>query len=282
LAADEGALARAEAYLKRDAFTGRALLAWLALSAEEQSIRTAAHQRLVRSLSARGFDALVRALYTESRRFMSGEAPAAVQHALVAHALNRRDVRAAAKVARDLATPSADESDYDWTLRRARILLYGGEPQRAVALLRNLVTAPEFAEDAAPRFLQVVFDMQTLGMDREALGLLESVYARVEDARARRELLYWRAESAAALNRFGEAAELYLRSARFDGAEGDDPWGHSARFRAAEMLAREGLKKDAETLYRGLLEETADPDRRILIERNIERLWLAAPSPTTR
>lgn len=280
LSADKAALERAEAYLERDAYTARALFAWLAFSAEEEQIRTAAHERLVTSLSARGLQAVTHALYTESGRFARDEIPAAVRHALMTDALSRRDVRAAAKHARDLATPPSGKPVDDWTLRRARVLLYGGEPDRAVRLLRDLVAAPEFGADFAPRFLQVVFDLQSLGLDREALILLESVYARVDDARMHRELLYWQAESTAALNRFTDAAELYLRSARFGDDDGRDPWGHSARYRAAEMLVKAGLTKDAEALYRKLLKETADPDRRFLIEQNIERLWLAAPAPT--
>jgi hypothetical protein len=43
------------------------------------------------------------------------------------------------------------------------------------------------------------------------------------------------------------------------------------------------MRKDAETVYRGLLKETADPEQRLLLESRIERLWLvASPAPTTR
>src|SRR5690606_4758441 len=140
----------------------------------------------------------------------------AVRHVLLAEALERGDLRAAAAHARDLVAPPEGQSEGDWQLRRARVLLYGGEADARHALLARLVERDEFDAEYAARWVQVVFDLQALGRHEQALDLLESAQARVDNARMRRELLYWRAESASALGRHREAAELYLRSAQLD------------------------------------------------------------------
>ncbi len=275
------ALARARAYARRDAYTARALYAWHALEAKDSRLRETGHAHLVAALSERRLGRVVHLLYTDAQRFAVNEIPAQVQYLLMQEALSRGDFAAAATYARALDNPPAEAPAADWKLRRARVLLYGGAPADAVALLRELIAEERLDADFAQRLLQVVFDMQALGRHAEAIELLASVAARVDNARMQRELRYWQAESAAALSRFAEAAELYLRSARFGDADGTDPWGHSARYRAAEALARAGLKKDAEAVYRDLLKETTSPERRILIEQHIERLWLAEPAATT-
>ena len=275
------AIARADAYRKTDPYAARALYAWNAVEANGAEVRAVAHDRLVASLSARKLDAVTRALYTQSTRVVFADLPDGVRRTLMNEALARHDLPAAARFARELDTPPPEVSERDWTLRRARLLLYGGEEKAAVELLDGLVTEGDFDVEFARRFLQVVFDLQAMGKHNEALALLDSVYTRVDNARMHRELLYWKAESSAALKHFAEAAELYLRSARFDGDDGSDRWGQSARFRAAEALAKGGMTKDAEAVYRGLLKETPDTDQRVLIEQNIERLWLPAPKSTT-
>ena len=276
------ALARADAYRKQDAYSARALYAWNAIEAQDGGIRVLAHERLVGDLAARRLEAVVRALYTGAKRFVSGKVPSSVQRVLMRDALAHQNFQEAARYARALTEPPAEGADFDWQLRRARVMLYGGEQRAAVELLERLIASDEFNGELAPRLLQVVFDMQSLGRHAEALRLLEAVYARVDNARMHRELLYWQAESAAALARHAEAAALYLRSAQYGEEDGTDRWGQSARFRAAEALTNAGLRDDAESLYRGLLKQTADPNRRLLIEQQIERLWLAAPAATTR
>jgi len=276
------ALARADAYAEDRPYEARALYAWVADEAREAGMRALAHARLVAHLRKHGLVGVAQVLYLESARFVRDEPPPTeVRHALLEEALGRRDFAVAAQLARDLVEPPADTPPAEWELRRARILLYGGEHGRAVQLLAQLVAAAPFDEAFAQRFLQVVFDLQAVGRHAEALELLESVEGRVDNARMRRELLYWQAESAAALQRHADAAQLYLHSARYGGSDGTDPWGHSARFRAAEQLVAAGLRADAETLYRELLRETSSPDRRLMIEQRIERLWLAAPPTTT-
>lgn len=274
-------IARADRGRKTDPWSSRALYAWNANEANTPELRALAHERLVASLSERKFGAVTRALYEQSSRIALADTPDAVRRTLMTEALSRRDLPVAARYARDLEEPPPDTDENEWRLRRARLLLFGGDVSTAIELLDGLAAEENFTDDFARRYLQVVFDLQAINKHAEALRLLDSVYERVDDPHMRRELLYWKAQSAAALERFGDAAEWYLRSARFDGNDGTDRWGQAARFRAAEVLAKGRMTKDAEAVYKGLLAETSDPDQRILIKQHIERLWLAGPTPTT-
>jgi tetratricopeptide (TPR) repeat protein len=120
----------------------------------------------------------------------------------------------------------------------------------------------------------VLFDLQAVDRHEEALRLLEALNARAQNEKLRRELLYWIADSQNALKHYQTAAELYLRSATFGGASGEDPWGHTARFHAAEALGRAGLVEDARRVYLKLHDVTPDPRQRAQIERQIQQLWL--------
>ena len=53
-----------------------------------------------------------------------------------------------------------------------------------------------------------------------------------------------------------------------------DPWAQTARYQAAEALAHAGLTDDARRLYAGLLEMARDPERRAVLRRAMQRLWL--------
>ena len=75
--------------------------------------------------------------------------------------------------------------------------------------------------------LQVVFDLQAVGKHAEAYVLLESLYSLVDQPQQQREILFWMADSKAALGEHEAAAELYLRSANHPPGEGKDIWGQS-------------------------------------------------------
>ena len=106
------------------------------------------------------------------------------------------------------------------------------------------------------------------------MALLEKLYHKTKATELQRELLFWMAESKVALGKSGEAAELYLRSAYHGQPKGGDMWGQSARYHAAESLAKAGNLEDARTIYQELLRFTPDAKRRAIIERNLQQLWL--------
>jgi len=269
---------------KRDAVQARAMFAFLTTHAQTERVRIAAHEWLTASLFEEGAIQLVQSLYLTSARYPDvSRMPALVRYRLADKALAEYNVQLAGMLLKDMQAPPAGEDEALWQLRRARVLVYAGNDQAAVELLRKLVVErPVLDPDFADRLLQVIFDLQAVDRHAEVLTLLESVYARVDNPRMRRELLFWEAESQSGLRRYQNAAELYLRSATFGGSSGGDPWGLTARFHAAEELAKAGLTEDARSVYNKLLQVTDDPRRRAVIERNIQQLWLVERKKTAQ
>jgi tetratricopeptide (TPR) repeat protein len=222
-------------------------------------------------------------LYTRSAHFSQLlEIPAVVRYRLADKALAEHNVKLAAELVRDLDQPPEDEDSELWTLRRARMLIYADQIGPGVTLLRDELGAREqMPADLADRYLQVLFDLQALNQHAEAAELLKRLYALVDAPALQREILFWQADSQTALGRHQEAAELYLRSATFGGGKGFDPWGETARFRAADELGKAGMVDDARSIYSALLRQATDPKRRVQIERQIQQLWLVRSKAAT-
>lgn len=272
---DEAWLAKAKMLAAKEPYKARALHAFLAQRAEDPAVRMNAHRLLADSLFEDGQMETLRALYLKSTRISGPEAvPVTVRYRLTEIALARFDIKLAAALMKDLAEAPPDEDANLWALRRARVLVYIGDVGAAQLLLVELIEKQKPMDaDFAGSFLQVVFDLQTVGRHIEALALLEKLYAATDSKSLQREILYWQADSHAALGQNAEAGELYLRSAVFNG-NGDDPWGQTARFHAAGSLARAGMVADARNIYAVLLKTTPDLARRAQIERQLQQLWL--------
>lgn len=265
-----GWLAHAKTYTPDEGYYARAVYAFLAQASDAPSIRDTAQARLADSLLAAGLPATLEALYPPASR---AAAPVPVRQRLLDAALARGDFKAAVSLMDELPPPAEDRA-LGWALRRARTLLYAGYRHEALVLLSSLLDEPRFDDEFAGAYLQVVFDLQALSLHEQALVLLEGISRRVDNARMQRELLYWQADSLAALGRHAAAAEHYLRSASHGGASPSDPWGQAARFHAAEALARARFVTDARSVYASLLKQTADPARRAAIEHQMQQLWL--------
>lgn len=265
-----------EAYKKNKPHYARALYVSLMRHGQDEQVRNYVHQQFAESLLAQGYAETLQALYLKAGRYRNlADVPGVVRYRLADKALAAFDIQLAARLMKELDQPPEQEDPDLWNLRRARVLVYAGEYAAAVKLLRDILdNRQELDTLLAERLLQVIFDVQAVERDTDALTLLASVYQRVDNERMRREILYWQAESRNALGQHLEAAELYFRSATFGGLNGADPWGHTARFHAAEALARGGLIEDARDVYLQLLKFTADPARRATIERSIQQLWL--------
>jgi hypothetical protein len=281
---DEGWRKLARTHCRKNPPLARALHAFQARQAATPAEREAAHRRLVANLFADGQAPLAQALYTRSTRYpVVGDLPVAVRYRLADKALADYDIHLAAELVRGLKTPPPDDDDPEgWVLRRARILIYAGQNREAATLLAGMLgDRSPLDGNFIDRYLQVLFDLQAVGAHAEAAVLLDSLSGEVDDARLQRELLFWRADSQAGLRNHRAAAELYLRSATHNGHSGGDPWGHTARFRAAEELGKAGLTRDARDVYTRLLSVTTDPARRTVIERQLQQLWTAARQKTT-
>ncbi len=269
---------------KTEAVSSRAIYGFLAIRVGVTSARDIAHQRLTDSLFADSKQAVARAIYARSAHFKSPTViPDAVRYQLANEALKAHDVHQAAIWMKDLRLPPSGEDVGQWTLRRARTLVYAGDTKPAIELLRNMLSEREtLADDMAKRTIQVLFDLQAVREHGDAYQLMQLVYDRVETQNVKRELLYWMGESKVALKEYEKAAELYLRSATLGQPKGADLWGQSARYQAAEALGKAGLAEDARSIYRGLLRVANDAKRRALIERRLQQLWLLENRNTTQ
>jgi hypothetical protein len=278
---DEAWLAQARCYPCRERFMARAFYAFLARAAQDPGVRGEAHDWLAYTLFVDGKPNTAQALYTRSTHFASLAAiPAVVRYRLADKALAEYNVKLAAELVRDLEQPPQEEDAELWTLRRARMLIYADQTEPGVRLLKEQLDArAHMSADLAERYLQVLFDLQALNQHAQAAELLARVNALVDEPALQRELLFWQADSQTALGRHREAAELYLRSATFGGANGLDLWGESARFRAADELGKAGLVVDARGIYAALLRQATDPKRRVQIERQMQQLWLVRSKP---
>lgn len=263
----------------------RSLYAFLVHRGHDPAMREQALQAFLASLAQRADgEVLLQRLFLDSRHYPRLEAiPLSARHRLVDAALARSDIELASRLMATMRDAPAGADRFMWQLRRARILIMGGQDEAGAWTLRELLKAQEvFGRDDLDRLLQVVFDLQTVGAHEAALALFPGVFARSEDPQLQREVLYWMAESHAATGRPERAAQLYLRSALHASERGLDPWGQTARYQAAQALASAGLFEDARRLYEQLLRVTDDASRRAVLKRELQRLWLRAQEPPSR
>jgi tetratricopeptide (TPR) repeat protein len=142
-------------------------------------------------------------------------------------------------------------------------------------VLQNLIS--EYREpnvEATDRILQVLFDMQTVDMHPQAITHFSQLLRLEIEPKQRREILYWIADSYRGIEKYDQAALLYLQSAMLPAPDSMDPWAQTARYHAAESLQSSGLVDDARRIYLDLLAVTEDAARRSVLNHKIQQLWL--------
>ena len=263
--------------VKRRPTQAAGLFALLAFNAHDPARGEAAHRELVR-LVAEDEEGRRRArrLYLEASRFAELEAvPETVRYPLLDHALADGDIPLASELMASLPRPPEGSDETEWSLRRARVLILGGQDAAGIEVLEGLLDGDQpLAVERIDRLLQVLFDLQSVGRHAEAAGLFGRILGRGADDRQRREIYYWLADSTKALGNHAEAARLYLKSAGLFDPYALDQWAQSARYAAAEALAEAGLADDARVLYKRLLAATNDPAREAVLRRKLQELWL--------
>lgn len=268
--------------LKADPVKARALFAVLAFTTTDPARRNVAHEYLA-SMIAKLPDGnrLLARLYLHSKRFPGPDSlPLPVRYRLVDYALGRSDLTLASRLMAGLDQPPAGTDPLDWQLRRARVLIRANQAAAGTALLDQVLKQhPSLDKKALDRFVQVIFDLQTVERQRDAIGLLERLLTRKLPLQRRRELLFWTADSYNALRRYKEAGALYLESAIVQSPFAMDPWAQTARYHAAGALAKAGFDGDARRLYQGLLNATHDPSRRMVLRHQIDQLLDAPQVP---
>jgi tetratricopeptide (TPR) repeat protein len=266
--------------LDSDQLRARVLFSVLSEYGSTAERRSVAHGYLVGLLDElENGKTLVKRLYLESRRYAEVEdLPPVIRYRLIDEALESGDLKTASRLMAGLAAPPAGGDRFDWDLRRARVAIFTGEVHRGIELLQSLLAAggPDWDRQRVDRLLQVVFDLQTVRYHQQALTLFEGVLEKRLDQRQQRELLFWMADSMQALERFDEAAYLYLKSATLSDPSAMDPWAQTARYRAAKALVEAGLLEDARQIYSTLLHATRDAGRRAVLQNEIQRLHLVS------
>ena len=219
---------------------------------------------------------LLENLFNRSQTFSSArKIPPGIRYQLVDLALKSADIEEATRLMSGLNTAPEGTSPLDWQLRQSRVLILGGRYDEGNLVLQNLIT--DYREPnpgATDRILQVLFDLQTVGLHTEAITHFNELLRLEIEPKQRREILYWIADSYRGLEQYNQAALLYLQSAMLPAPESMDPWAQTARFNAAESLQLSGLVDDARRIYTELLEVTDDAARRSVLNHKIQQLWL--------
>ena len=257
-------------------------------------------------------DVLLRHLYLDSKRFSGPAAvPPEVRYLLVDDVLQEPDIPLASQLMQGLdhaPPPPPDAKGYDaaaaeqdWQLKRAHVFILGGDPAAGVAALHKVIDLPPQPAPAAttapaagtaavsvaaakPRYdvddvLQVLFDLQTLHHDKDAIPLFEELLQQPLAPEQKRQMYYWTADSYKAIGEYTKAAELYLRSAMLPGPFTMDQWAQTSRYQAAQMLAKAGYLQDARNLYDGLLSATRDPAQQAVLQHDLQQLMLLPAKP---
>lgn len=277
LVGDDAAWLKETESYKKDPQRQRAMYAWLASNAANEKVRNQSHQALVKSLQQRpnGLE-VIRHLYRSAINDKINTVPPVVGYVLIDQALSESDIKLASSLLGELVAPPEGIDPMLWHLRRARVFVLAGDYDSGVKVLYRLLSAKnDFNKQQTDRFMQVLFDLQTVGRHGEAYDVFSRLYEQSTDPQLRREILYWMADSRVASKEYKAASQLYLQSARSPlGDDGLDLWGQSAYYQAAEALAKAGFIQDARNLYERLLEKSTDPARRAVLSRQLQQLLL--------
>ena len=264
--------------VEKDPLRARILFSVLAEYGSSPERRSVAHGYLVSLLDdLPNGKQLARRLYLESTRYAAADSlPPVIRYRLIDEALESGDLDTASRLMAGLAKPPAGSDRFEWDLRRARVAIYTGDLDAGVALLQQLLDTDkqQWDKPRVDRLLQVVFDLQTVKQHDKALLLFGTLLEKPLSVQQRRELLFWMADSLQELQRYDDAAYLYLKSATLADPTAMDPWAQTARYRAAKSLVDAGLVEDARQIYSLLLRATKDASRKAVLQNELQRLHL--------
>lgn len=272
---DESWYLLAEKHQDKQPVIARSLLAVLGLQSRDEAHRQQSLKTLAKMLEEKQQALLlVNRLFTESRRVGDmSHVPPEVRYQLIDYNLSQGEISAAARLMADLQQPPADQPQFDWNLRRARVLILSGSFREGGDLLNEMLKQQAPKQEEVDKYLQVVFDLQAVEQHKIALELFGQLQGLVSDVKVQREITFWRAESYAGLKLYDQAAYLFMRSA-ISPDRVYDPWYHTATFRAAESLMEAGLYEDARQRLLHLLKITVNTARKAVIRQRLQTIQL--------
>ncbi len=275
---DEKWLELASSASKATPLKARALFAMLMLQSSSGEISNRAASGYMNTFAEVDEEEhkLLENLFNHSETFSNAhKIPAGIRYQLVDLALKSADIEEATRLMSGLNSVPPGTSRFDWQLRQSRVLILGGRYEEGDQVLQALIG--EYIEpnpQSTDRILQVLFDLQTVGLHEQAIAHFNQLLRLNLEPRRRREILYWIADSWRGQKKFEQAALLYLQSAMLPAPDSMDPWAQTARFNAAESLQAAGLIDDARRVYQALLAVTDDAARRSVLNHKVQQLWL--------
>jgi tetratricopeptide (TPR) repeat protein len=253
------------------------LNAALVLHTDNFSTRQHQHKTIVEIIEKRknGLE-LIDQLYLHSNKVTDVNVlPDEVRYRLVDYALSESDYYAASTIMKTLKQPPEGKSLFDWRMRTARVLILQGEYAESEKMIRKTFSEkPKITHDELDRYIQVVFDFQTVQQHEQAIKLFDLLYIDGLDEKLKREIYFWKAESYFSLEQYDNAALFYLQSASAVKDGGNDLWAQSARFKAGRALILAGIYFDAEKVFTELLLITDSDARKALINQNLQKIRL--------
>ena len=209
--------------------------------------------------------------------------PDEVRYRLVDYALSEGSYSEAAIIMESLQEPPQGKTLFDWRMRKARVLILQGEYKQSENLIRKtFAEKSSITREELDRFIQVVFDFQTVQQHQQAIKLFDLVSLENLDEKLKREIYFWKAESFFSLKKYDQAALFYLESARAVNGEEHDLWGQAARFKAGRSLMLAEIYDDAKKVLSDLLIITASDSRKAIINQNLQKIRLLSSTVKDR
>ncbi|MCK4833290.1 MAG: hypothetical protein KAT12_00895 [Gammaproteobacteria bacterium] len=243
------------------------------------------HKTIVEIIESRknGLE-LINQLYLHSSKVTDVNVlPDEVRYRLVDYALSEGSYYEAATIMKSLKEPPQGKTLFDWRMRKARVLILQGEYEQSDALIRQTFKEKKSITRAElDRFIQVVFDFQTVQQHQQAIKLFDLISLVNLDENLKREIYFWKAESYFSLEEYDRAALFYLESARAVSGGVHDLWGQSARFKAGKALMLAEIYVDAKKVFSDLLTVTASDSRKAVIDQNLQKIRLLSSTVKNR
>jgi len=262
---------------QKQALNGRSYAAFIVIRGQSEDIKSQAAEFMRLQLeNDESGKRLLGVLFLDSDKFENYQSiPLSIRYLLAEQALQVQDILLASKLMASIKNAPTGTDSFMWSLRRARVLIMGGQSSAAEQALTDLLAQHEKLEiENYDRFIQVVFDLQTIGAHDESIKLFLGLLNRTEDTQRQRELYYWIADSFKASGRHAEAAQAYLQSAMLIEPDMMDPWAQTARYQAAKSLMTGKMYTDARVIYEHLLRVTEENSRRSVLKRELQQLKL--------
>jgi tetratricopeptide (TPR) repeat protein len=263
--------------LKNEPEKALCLNAALVLHTDKFATMQQQHKTIVEIIEQRknGLE-LINQLYLHSKKVSDVNVlPDEVRYRLVDYALSEGDYFDAATIMKSLKEPPQGKTLFDWRMRKARVLILQGEYDNSEDLIRNTFAQnPTITREELDRYIQVVFDFQTVQQHQRAIRLFDLISLENLDEKLKREIYFWKAESYYSLQEYDQAAMYYLQSAQAVADGQHDLWGQSARFKAGQALMHAEIYDDAKKVFSDLLIVTASDSRKAIINQNLQKIRL--------